>query len=215
MSHDKFDNQIPYSSRRNDVLTLTGLFNNSTFRLTIVTFDLRYSWSLWPLWRRMCEDYLEVSSIRGYPNNKSKSCGYHNLTGATQNLLPINNKITFTFVTRNTSRSTGFSLKYEGNSMLSCMLHKFTYLLGIMPWKILSRLHTRVALLHSYIGIKQLVHSYPNRLFLVVRYTGCAKSVILVLNSPTWWFAFYEDLVLLIVILVIIIISYSELMLIS
>ena len=126
MGHDQFDYQTPYTPWRYDVLTLTGLSDNSTLRLTIVTCDLPYSRSWWPPWRKTCEGYLEVSSIRGYPNNKGRFCGYRDLAGTTHNLLPINNKIIFTFVTRKTRKSTGFSLKYEGNFKLF-ILHESLY----------------------------------------------------------------------------------------
>ena len=135
MSHDQFDDATPYNSRRSDTLTLTGLSSSSTLRLTIVTFDLHYSRPWWRLWWRKCEDYLEISSIGGFSNNKAKNCGYRDLAGTTHNLFPVNNKTTFTFVTKEKSKSTGFSLKYEGNSKLSYISYKSSYLTGIMLWQ--------------------------------------------------------------------------------
>ena len=132
VSHNQFDDATPYNKLRHDTLTLTGLSNNSTLHLTIVTFDLRYSRPWWRLWQKTCEDYLEISSIGGFPNNKAKHCGYQDLAGTTHNLFPVNNKTTFTFVTKGKSRSTGFRLKYEGSFNLLYVLDKPRYLYSVI-----------------------------------------------------------------------------------
>ena len=117
VSHKDFDEGAEshnyYSNRIDNELTITGLTSNDTVRLTFITFKLHYyGWK--ESWLQRCDDYLEISSIRGYENNRTTFCGYDNPASGGYDLYSINNKITFRFVTNALLGAAGFLLKYEG-----------------------------------------------------------------------------------------------------
>ena len=117
VSHEDFDGGAEshnyYSNGIDNELTITGLTSNDTVRLTFITFKLYY-YGLKESWLQQCDDYLEISSIRGYENNRTTFCGYDNPAKNSYDIYSINNKITFRFVTRSYLGAAGFLLKYEG-----------------------------------------------------------------------------------------------------
>ena len=123
VSHNTFDeddtSENYYPANTDVSLTLTGLAPNDTLRLTFRTFKLNYLITTrWVFWTRLiCDDYLEISDIRGY--NKITLCGYHDLTNHYIDLYPVKNQVAFRFVTEQQSwfgsdESTGFLISYEG-----------------------------------------------------------------------------------------------------
>ena len=118
VSHAFFDDgKIPENYYS---ITLTDLSSNDVLHLTFDTWDLYYDNLLVPQ-QLGCYDYLEISDVKGYDSNKIRICGYDNQSH--YSMMPVDNQITFTFVTDtsillppSSECSAGFLFKYEGNT---------------------------------------------------------------------------------------------------
>lgn len=88
-------------------------------RLKFLTFDLYENWS-WSPWG--CQDYLEISGIKGYADHKRRLCGYEDLYNKSFDFYPIGESVAFKFVSqysllRRRTTASGFLLQYEGTNV--------------------------------------------------------------------------------------------------
>ena len=127
VSHKNFDGgknmDNYYNTGLNESLTITGLYNNASIRLTFLFFQLQNVCSTGE--QSCCDDYVEIYSIREYAVSKRTFCGYENLTNKVIDVYPISNELTITFITRSNQGSAGFLIKYEGNLKLILNHHFF------------------------------------------------------------------------------------------
>ncbi|XP_067947424.1 uncharacterized protein [Watersipora subatra] len=94
-----------YNNNLNSALTLTGISQDSLIRLR---FAARSGIAL----EKSCHDYLNITGVSGYDSNTVQICG----TEASQPMLylqPIEESLTFTFVTDYSEGYAGFVMEYS------------------------------------------------------------------------------------------------------
>ncbi|XP_067929942.1 uncharacterized protein [Watersipora subatra] len=114
VSHGNFDggqnSSNNYASGKTEVLTMSGLLETDSVRLTFLKFNLGAFLIFF------CDDYLQISEIHATARKEStRFCGEKS-DSDTIDLLPLADKITFEFVTTRWGTSSGFLLHYEGIS---------------------------------------------------------------------------------------------------